>query len=201
MRHIEKCVHSRKRHFNLSQQQTISDDQLVLEYLEGRIGAFDELYDRYSRRLLSFLNGEVGSAWGEDLLQETFSKLLTSLDRYRPSGKFSAYVYQIARNLARDRQRRTYRDLPISDLESNHPDLVDHIEYRLDTAWVRSALKNLSTEQQEVVLLREYAGLSFKEIANLIERPVGTVLSQMHRALKTLRSHLTAPEIHTSPTK
>lgn len=179
---------------NLSQQKKMSDDQLVLEYLEGRMAAFDELYDRYSRRLLSFLHGEVGSAWAEDLLQETFSKLWTSLDRYRPSGKFSAYVYQIARNLARDRQRRSYRDMPISDLESNHPDLVDHIEYRLDSAWVRSALKNLSAEQREVVLLREYAGLSFKEIANLIERPVGTVLSQMHRALKTLRSHLAGPE-------
>lgn len=167
----------------------------MLEYLEGRIGAFDELYNRYSQRLLCFLNGEVGSVWAEDLLQDTFSKLLTSLDRYRPSGKFSAYVYQIARNLARDRQRITYRDMPISDLENNqHPDLVDHIEYRLDTAWVRGALKNLSTEQQEVVLLREYAGLSFKEIANIIERPVGTVLSQMHRALKSLRSHLAGPE-------
>jgi RNA polymerase sigma-70 factor (ECF subfamily) len=178
----------------LSQQQALTDDQLVMQYLEGRMSAFDELYDRYSRRLLSFLNTEVGSVWAEDLLQETFSRLLTSLDRYRPSGKFSAYVYQIARNLARDRQRRVYRDLPISDLETHHPDLVDHIEYRLDTAWVRNALKNLSTEQREVVLLREYAGLSFKEIANLIERPVGTVLSQMHRALKSLRSHLAGPE-------
>lgn len=179
----------------MSQKQPISDDQLVLEYLEGRVGAFDELYDRYSRRLLSFLNGEVGSVWAEDLLQETFSRLLTSLDRYRPSGKFSAYVYQIARNLARDRQRCVFRDMPISDLETNHhPDLVDHIEYRLDSAWVRNALKNLSTEQKEVVLLREYAGLSFKEIANVIERPVGTVLSQMHRALKTLRGHLAGPE-------
>lgn len=167
----------------------------MLEYLEGRIGAFDELYERYSRRLLSFLNGEVGAVWAEDLLQETFSRLLTSLDRYRPSGKFSAYVYQIARNLARDRQRRVFRDMPISDLETNHhPDLVDHIEYRLDSAWVRNALKNLSTEQKEVVLLREYAGLSFKEIANVIERPVGTVLSQMHRALKSLRGHLAGPE-------
>lgn len=158
------------------------------------MSAFDELYVRYSRRLLCFLRGEVGSASAEDLLQETFSRLLTSLDRYRPSGKFSAYVYQIARNLARDRQRRASHDLPISDVEGHHPDLVDHIEYRLETAWVRSALKNLSTEQKQVVLLREYAGLSFKEISSLIERPIGTVLSQMHRALKSLRSHLSGPD-------
>ncbi len=181
----------------MSQQQTLTDDQLVLQYLGGHIGAFEELYDRYSRRLLAFLHGEVGSVWAEDLLQETFSRLLTSLERYRPSGKFSAYVYEIARNLARDRQRRLYRDMPISDVsddEGHHPDLVDHLEYRLDTAWVRNALKNLSMEQREVVLLREYAGLSFKEIAYVIERPLGTVLSQMHRALKTLRLHLVGPE-------
>lgn len=181
-----------------SQQQPLTDDQLVLQYLEGRVSAFEELYDRYSRRLLAFLHGEVGSVWAEDLLQETFSRLLTSLDRYSPSGKFSAYVYEIARNLARDRQRRLYRDMPISDVVSgedgHHPDLVDHMEYRLEMAWVRNALKNLSTEQQEVVLLREYAGMSFKEIANVIERPIGTVLSQMHRALKTLRHHLGGPE-------
>lgn len=186
---------------SLSQQQTLTDDQLVSQYLEGRIGAFEELYDRYSRRLLAFLHGEVGSVWAEDLLQETFSRLLTSLDRYSPSGKFSAYVYEIARNLARDRQRRLYRDMPISEVvggeNGHHPDLVDHLEYRLETTWVRNALKNLSTEQQEVVLLREYAGLSFKEIANLIERPIGTVLSQMHRALKTLRHHLGGPECQT----
>lgn len=181
-----------------SQSQRLTDDQLVLLYLEGRVGAFEELYDRYSRRLLAFLHNEVGSVWAEDLLQETFSRLLTSLDHYNPSGKFSAYVYEIARNLARDRQRRLYRDMPISDVvgedEGYHPDLVDHLEYRLETAWVRNALKNLSTEQQEVVLLREYAGMSFKEIANVIERPIGTVLSQMHRALKTLRHHLVGPE-------
>lgn len=183
-----------------SQSQPLTDDQLVSLYLEGRIGAFEELYARYSRRLLAFLHNEVGAVWAEDLLQETFSRLLTSLDRYSPSGKFSAYVYEIARNLARDRQRRLYRDMPISDVVSEdegcHPDLVDHLEYRLETAWVRNALKNLSTEQQEVVLLREYAGLSFKEIANVIERPIGTVLSQMHRALKTLRHHLGGPETH-----
>ncbi len=182
----------------MSQQQTLTDDQLVSQYLEGRVGAFEELYDRYSRRLLAFLHGEVGSVWAEDLLQETFSRLLTSLDRYSPCGKFSAYVYEIARNLARDRQRRLYRDMPISDVVGNeegyHPDLIDHLEYRLEMTWVRNALKNLSTEQREVVLLREYAGLSFKEIANVIERPIGTVLSQMHRALKTLKYHLGAPE-------
>lgn len=181
-----------------SQQTTLTDDQLVMQYLDGRVSAFEELYDRYSRRLLAFLHNEVGSVWAEDLLQETFSRLLTSLDRYNPSGKFSAYVYEIARNLARDRQRRLYRDMPISDMvageEGHHPDLVDHMEYRLEMAWVRNALKNLSTEQQEVVLLREYAGMSFKEIANVIERPIGTVLSQMHRALKTLRHHLGGPE-------
>lgn len=184
-----------------SQKQPLTDDQLVSQYLEGRVGAFEELYDRYARRLLAFLHGEVGSVWAEDLLQETFSRLLTSLDRYSPSGKFSAYVYEIARNLARDRQRRLYRDMPISDVvgveEGHHPDLVDHMEYRLEMAWVRNALKNLSTEQQEVVLLREYAGMSFKEIANVIERPIGTVLSQMHRALKTLRHHLGGPECQT----
>lgn len=162
------------------------------------MSAFEELYTRYARPLLTFLNGEVGAVWAEDLLQETFSRLLTSLKRYSPSGKFSAYLYEIARNLARDRQRRLTKDMSMSSLsnpdENTFPDLACNLEHHLDMAWVRSALKKLSVEQQEVVLLREYAGMSFKEIATVIERPVGTVLSQMHRALKMLRFHMVGPE-------
>ncbi len=167
-----------------------SDDDLVRDYLGGQKSAFEELYQRYSRRIFSFLVSEVGRTWAEDLVQETFSRVLTSLHRYQPSGKFSAYVYRIARNLARDRQRRTYRDIPIDQLDGQAHPTAKGMEMQLDIATVRSALKTLSLEQRQVVLLREYVGLSFKEIAAVIERPLGTVLSQMHRAVNRLRTRL-----------
>lgn len=164
-----------------------SDDELVKDYLGGQTRAFEELYQRYSRRIFSFLVIEVGRSWAEDLLQETFSRVLSSLPRYRPCGKFSAYLYRIARNLARDRQRRTYRAVPLEELDGMAHPTETGMDVELDRACVRNALKTLSLEQRQVVLLREYAGLSFAEIANIIERPLGTVLSQMHRAVNRLR--------------
>ncbi|MGE0488363.1 MAG: RNA polymerase sigma factor [Vulcanimicrobiota bacterium] len=166
-----------------------SDDELVKDFLGGQKSAFEELYARYSCRIFAFLVTEVGRCWAEDLLQETFSRVLTSLHRYQACGKFSSYLYQIAKNLARDMQRRAYRAIPIDELDGQaHP--TEELETHIDIATVRSALKTLSLEQRQVVLLREYVGLSFKEIANLIERPLGTVLSQMHRAVHRLRSRL-----------
>ncbi|MBI3928430.1 MAG: sigma-70 family RNA polymerase sigma factor [Armatimonadetes bacterium] len=166
-----------------------SDDELVNDYLGGSTPAFEELYNRYARKLFSFLVVEVGRTWAEDLLQETFSRVLSSLPRYRPQGKFSAYLYRIARNLARDRQRITFRDVPLEQLEPGALSRSE-IDLELERASVRSALKSLSFEQRQVVLLREYLGLSFKEIANLIGRPIGTVLSQMHRAMASLKQRL-----------
>lgn len=167
-----------------------SDDELIEDYLGGRNGAFDELYERYSTRIFCFLVSEVGRTWAEDLVQETFSKVLTSIHRYQPSGRFSAYVYQIARNLARDVQRRAYRAIYLEDLETPPQDEGKTLDLQVDIATVRNALKSLSLEQRQVVLLREYVGLSFKEIAATIERPLGTVLSQMHRAVQHLRNRL-----------
>ena len=158
-------------------------------YLDGHQKAFEELYRRYAQRLLVFLVGQVGTNWAEDLVQETFSKLLTSLHRYDPRGTFSAYVYRIAANLAHDRQRQKKR--PTVPLESIDwlPSLFS-IDREVERAWIRQALKTLSLEQRQVVLMHEYVGMTFAEIANAFGRPLNTVLSQMNRAVGALRRQL-----------
>ncbi len=166
-----------------------SDDELIKEYLKGKVTAFEELYHRYSSKLRSFLITEVGITWAEDLLQETFSRLLANLHRYRPNGKFSAYLYKIAKNLARDRQRTIYRDVPLEDIETQAT-TVCHIDHHLERTLLLNALKSLTAEQKKVILLREYLGLSFKEISQRIKRPLGTVLSHMHRAVGRLKHNL-----------
>ena len=167
----------------------ISDDELVRAYLAGHQKAFEELYRRYAHKLLTFLVGEVGVSWAEDLLQETFSRLLLSLHRYDPRGTFQAYVYRIARNLARDRQRQGGRMISLEQLE--WVPAFFHIDKELvDRAWVLNALKKLNKEQLQVVLMHAYAGMTFAEISKMFGRPLGTVLSQMNRAVACLRRQL-----------
>ena len=170
-----------------------SDDELVKAYLAGQQQAFEELYRRHAQKLLTFLAGEVGRGWAEDLLQETFSRLLTSLHRYDPRGHFSSYLFRIARNLARDKQRQVKFTTPLEKAEWLISTLT--LDHELDRAWLMNALKNLSKEQKQVVLMHEYVGMTFAEISNTFQRPLGTVLSQMNRAVAAMRRQLVlAPE-------
>ena len=171
-----------------------SDDQLVCAYLEGHQQAFEELYRRHAKKLLTFLAGEVGRTWAEDLCQETFSRLLTSLHRYDPRGHFAAYLFRIARNLARDKQRQVVHHTPPEKAEWLLSTLT--LDHELDKAWLLNALKNLTKEQKQVVLMHEYLGMTFAEISNTFQRPLGTVLSQMNRAIGALRRQLIlAPDL------
>jgi len=165
-----------------------SDDELIRAYLEGHQRAFEELYWRYRQKIMAFLAVEVGRTWAEDLMQETFSRVLTSLHRYQPRGTFSAYVYQIARNLARDRQRQKQRTVPLEQLE--HLAADSNLDIELERVRVRNELKTLSVEQRQVVLMHEYLGMTFAEISNTFQRPLGTVLSQMNRAVAQLRRRM-----------
>lgn len=170
---------------------TVDDDELVRAFLAGHQHAFEELYGRYAQKLLTFLAGEVGRCWAEDLVQETFSRLLTSLHRYDPRGHFSAYLYRIARNLARDKQRQGERTTPLETAEWLVNVLT--LDHELDRTWLLNALKNLTKEQKQVVLLHNYVGMTFAEISSMFGRPLGTVLSQMNRAVGALRRQLAPP--------
>ena len=171
-----------------------TDDELVHAYLAGHQQAFEELYRRHAKKLLTFLAGEVGRTWAEDLCQETFSRLLTSLHRYDPRGHFAAYLFRIARNLARDKQRQVVHTTPLEKAEWLLSTLT--LDHELDRTWLLNALKNLTKEQKQVVLMHEYLGMTFAEISNTFQRPLGTVLSQMNRALGAMRRQLVlAPEM------
>ncbi len=188
------------------------DDNLIASYLAGDITAFDQLFERHKRGLFSYLYSMVGSREDvEDLFQETFLRAIAALPRYRARGTFRAWIYKIARNLARDRARGLMvKGVPVrlgtmnsDDFESRVSvlDLPDGKRNPRDVAagrekrdWIDRAIETLPAPQKEVFVLREYAGMPFKEIALLQRCPIGTVLARMHYALEKLRAELQKEE-------
>lgn len=188
------------------------DDNLIASYLAGDITAFDQLFERHKRGLFSYLYSMVGSREdAEDLFQETFLRAIAALPRYRARGTFRAWIYKIARNLARDRVRGLMvKGVPVrlgtmnsDDFESRVSvlDLPDGRRHPRDVAagrekrdWIDRAIETLPALQKEVFVLREYAGMPFKEIALLQRCPIGTVLARMHYALEKLRAELQKEE-------
>ncbi len=165
-----------------------SDDDLIVSFLEGHDGAFEEIYSRYSEKILAFLVVEVGRTWAEDIAQETFSKLLSALPKYQPQGKFSSFLYCIARNLAKDAHRKAKDLIPLDTIEQWIEDKSNPVDIHLDQEFILEAIQALRSDQRQVILLRAFAGMSFAEIAKRTNKPLGTVLSQGHRAIKALRS-------------
>jgi len=184
------------------------DDKLVARYLAGDLAAFDELVARHKTGLFSYLRSMVGSKEdAEDLLQETFLRVIAALPRYRAQGKFRAWIYRIARNLAHDRARRLMvAGVPLRlatcnsaeaesgnivfDLPDAGPNPRDAAMVHEKRDWIESAIQDLPEAQKEVFVLREYVGMPFKDIAALQRRPIGTVLARMHYALDKLRTGL-----------
>ena len=132
----------------------------------------------------------------EDLMQETMLRAFRSLGTYRPEGKFRAWVFRIAVNLARDWIRRQPREPSVSLDDGEDPPVAVSLRTmappdasmgrREGSKRVEAAIARLSAPDREVLLLRYYGDLAFKDIARTTGEPLGTVLARAHRALKKL---------------
>ena len=178
----------------------LTDDVLVAHYMEGNNKAFDELLARYQGKLFNYIyfvvrNQEVA----EDIFQETFVKAITTIQqgRYTASGKFGAWLTRIAHNMIIDGYRQERNENTISNDETevdlfNDADLCDdNIETQLVNEQtlrdVRRLLDALPDNQREVVYMRFYQDLSFKEIAEITGVSINTALGRMRYALMGMR--------------
>jgi RNA polymerase sigma factor (sigma-70 family) len=173
-------------------RQRESDASLITAYAAGDVTAFEELYMRYETRLFGYILGMVGEREeAEDLFQETFYKVLRTLDRYREQGSFRSWLFTVASNLCRDhlrsRARRTPVDPELVPLKTSALDPEGALERKEDLRALSRLVADLPDVQREVVLLRTRSGLSFREIARLQDCPLGTALGRMHMAVKRLR--------------
>lgn len=173
-----------------------SDEELFRQWQRGHVDAFEALVKRYQRPLLSHLYSLVGSAQtAEDLVQETFVRLVREAPSYGYPRPFFPWLYTIARNLALKELASAYHRhvelgiaLPETPTQESDPEgSVERWEQRQD---LQRALVHLSFEQREVLSLRFSQELSVKEVAELLGIPVGTVKSRTFQALHRLRQYL-----------
>jgi len=143
----------------------------------------------YAPRVYGLLLRMVGRREvAEDLMQETLLRAFRGLDAYRPEGKFRAWIFHIALNQARDWIRRQQRRPLVSDgppPAADAPPEGAAIARERDRR-IQQALARLSEPDREVLLMRYYGDMTFKDIARARGEPLGTVLARAHRALKKL---------------
>ncbi|MBU0641357.1 MAG: sigma-70 family RNA polymerase sigma factor [Planctomycetes bacterium] len=182
-------------------------DELLRRAKRRDATALETLVEVYSPRVFGLLYRLTGARQtAEDLLQETFLRVVRTIDSYEHSGKFEAWLFRIAANLARDRARRLRRRGPTASLEAGGSDVGEPAklgtaapeEERPDQRLLRreaeqrlrGSLAQLSDAEREIVLLRHFSELSFREIADILGVPLGTALARAHRALNRLRNLL-----------
>ena len=180
--------------------QDKSDEQLVALYVEGVNEAFDTLIERHKDRLYSYIFHSVKSdELADDIFQETFVKAIVTLKqgRYVENGHFSAWISRIAHNLIIDhfRQSRAINLQSTDDTEYNvlnRKELSDQtVEDSMVTQQIhrdiRRLIKALPESQREVLLMRYYKNMSFKEIAERTQVSINTALGRMRYAILNMR--------------
>jgi len=182
---------------NLNQ---LADDMLVALYSKGENKAFDELLSRYQDKLFNYIYFVVhNQELAEDIFQETFVKAIVTIQqgRYTADGKFSAWITRIAHNLVIDSFRQERNENTVSNEEGeidlfNNAELCDdNIEMQMvndQTLYdVRRLVDALPDNQREVVYMRYYQDLSFKEIADITGVSINTALGRMRYAILNMR--------------
>ena len=186
----------------------MTDAQLITRFHDGKVDAFNTLVWRWEKNLYNFILRYVGDREeAKDLCQKTFIRVYRNLPRLRDPQKFSAWLYQIAVNICRDELRKRRRR-PMCSLESlqesedgqpnptlemaapssTHPDaVVQDLDLR---DLLNRALQAIPEEQRVVIIMKEYKGLKFAEIAEVLQTPLNTVKSRMYYGLSALRKIL-----------
>jgi RNA polymerase sigma-70 factor (ECF subfamily) len=178
----------------------ISDYELITRFINGEQCCFEILIHRHKNKVFAYISLYIrDKALAEDIFQDTFLKVIQSVKsgKYSDNGKFISWVMRIAHNLIIDHFRRIKQMNTISndnyesDLFNSKSFAEDNIEddmiKRQIQKDIRAMISHLPDDQREVVILRHYAGLSFKEIADITDVSINTALGRMRYALINMR--------------
>ena len=191
-----------------------TDEDLLLAVRGGNVESLGVLVARWEAPLFRFVSRLVDRPDdARDVCQETFLRILRKSGAFRDGARFSTWMYQIALNLCRDQARRRKRwghvvvssnahassedaaprEAPAPRSAETHP--AEALELRERRSAVKRALAGLPHDQREILLLKEYEGLKFREIALVLGVPESTVKSRMYSALDTMRVSLASSGI------
>jgi RNA polymerase sigma factor (sigma-70 family) len=178
----------------------ISDYELIQRFVTGEQSCFEEIIHRHKNKVFAYISLYIrDQALAEDIFQDTFLKVIQSVKagKYYDNGKFLSWVMRIAHNLIIDhfRHLKQMNTMSNDDYESdlfNSKKLADaNVEDNIIRGQIRKDVRRLigqlPDDQREVVILRHYAGLSFKEIADITDVSINTALGRMRYALINMR--------------
>ncbi len=175
----------------------LTDDDLMQLFAEGDADAFDVLFDRHGRRAYHLARSLVRrDDVAEEILQESFLAVARQGGKYRPRGRFRGWLLRIVRNrclnwLAADRARR--EALERSRLQPSHrPTSTPHEAMVCDelSDWLMREIEQLPLKYREVLVLHAYERLSYRELAEVLDLPINTVKTYLHRARGRLARRL-----------
>jgi RNA polymerase sigma-70 factor (ECF subfamily) len=182
---------------------TWTDEELVARSIGGDAESFNELILRWERPIYALAYRTIGREEdARDVCQETFLRAFRALPAFRGQAKFSSWLYRIALNLCRDWMRRERRAQVVQEPEdvnllelaaAREPaESIEDLVARKDLARsVEKVMARLPEEQRTAIILKEYHGLTFQEIADLLGCPLSTVKTRLYQGLAVLRRELT----------
>jgi RNA polymerase sigma-70 factor, ECF subfamily len=185
---------------------SLADGDLAQRAIAGDRDAFLSIYQRHHEGIFRFARAMTGStASAEDVAQEVFLLFLRELQRFDPArGSLATYLFAIARNVSRHRLRRERRFVSLDrpeDRASSGADPVALMVASETVARVRLFIRALPSRYREVLILCDLQGLTYEETARVLNAPVGTVRSRLHRARMRLAERLAMTDGHDRGTK
>ncbi|MGE3274189.1 MAG: RNA polymerase sigma factor [Vicinamibacterales bacterium] len=190
----------------------LTDEELVARSVDGDVDSFNQLVRRWERPIYALAYRTIGREEdARDVTQDTFLRAFRALPGFKGQAKFSSWLYRIALNLCRDWIRRQRRTPTVA-----MPEGVDIVELAAEQGPVESietlvarremgravaeAMKRLPDEQRTAIILKEYHGLTFQEIADIQGCPLSTVKTRLYQGLTVLRRHLESAGMTSSGT-
>lgn len=170
-----------------------TEEELVALSQSGDRSAFGELVQQHQRGVVNLVYRLSGDpAFAEDIAQEAFIRAWQKLDHYRPIAPFRSWLYRIAANAALDVLRRQKEHVDLDQVTGSNPGhgLERGLENKQRDEVIRQAVLALPLASRSVLILREYQDLSYQEIADTLEIPMGTVMSRLNYARTALRETL-----------
>jgi RNA polymerase sigma-70 factor, ECF subfamily len=167
--------------------EALDDSQLVQRATRGELSAFEHLVDRHRPVVIRVAARIVGSDEAEDVSQDAFLRAFHRLDRFRGDAPFRSWLLRITHNAALDHlARRRAEPVDPETLDTGEPSAArppaDRLEVRERTERLERKLRGLSPQHRVVLVLRDAEGLTYEEIADITETPLGSVKARLHRA-------------------